>query len=118
MSGVLKVVCTDRGAHKRLVLGELLLMGDGLGGPQRVGLAARNRPRGDESLEVVPPEVRPHAGVKRERGDGGRWFTFTCPRCGRESRLRDDRLMQATESRGDGKIRWSVSHLDISHLGS
>lgn len=118
MSFMLTVVCTDRGAHRLHTLGDLLLQSSG-DGPQHIGLAARNRPREvDGEFHVIPDDERPQAGVKRDRTDGGGWFTFTCPRCGRESRLRDERLMQATFADAAGKIHWRVSRLDISHLGS
>lgn len=118
MSFVLTVVCTDRGAHRRLVLGELLLQGDGIG-PQSVGLWARNRPRViDGEFSVIPPEERPNAGEQHQRKDGGRWFTFTCPNCGRAPRLRDDALIQATYTDESGKLRWRVSQLDICHWPS
>lgn len=119
MSVLLTVVCTDRGAHRKHVLGELLLQGNGLDPRQRIRLAARNRPRErDGEVEFIPPEERPQAGVQRERSDGGEWFTFTCPYCGRESRLRDERLMQATYPDESGQIHWRVSSVDVSHLPS
>ena len=116
MSDVLKVVCTDRGAHKPRILARLSVKVQH--GRVLIGRVSRDRRYRTDDGRVITPRSAPGAESARRRDDDdGLTFTFTCPACGRNKPVRDDRLANLADTDGR-RPRWRVSDLDISHLPS
>ena len=107
----LTVVCTDRGAHTPRTLARLTAKLQG--GRVVIGRVTGGR-RYRRDGRVIAPRSTPGADDARRRDDDGLTFAFTCPTCGRNRPMRDDRLAALADSRA----RWRVSSLDISHLPS
>ncbi len=110
----LTVVCTDRGAHKPRTLARLSVKVQY--GRVVIGRVGRTRRyRTDDGRAITPRSAPGTDDARRREDDDGLTFTFTCPSCGRNLPLRDDRLAKVADTDGR-RPRWRVSSLDISHL--
>ena len=115
MNDTLTVICTDRGTHKPRTLARLDVKVQH--GRVVIGRVSRTRRYRTDDGRVITPRSAPEADDARRRDDDGLTFTFTCPTCGRNTPLRDDRLADLAET-DVRRPRWRVSVLDVSNLPS
>jgi len=116
VNDTLTVICTDRGTHKPRTLARLSVKVQH--GRVVIGRVSRTRRyRTDDARNIAPRSAPDADDARRRDDDDGLTFTFTCPTCGRNKPIRDDRLANLAET-DVRRPRWRVSSLDISHLPS